>query len=939
MRLLLPIFLLFISELVYGQTSSFDTARTNHRVPLDKERMFKKIIVTGRIVDNMEKEPLPGAHIFYGKDKMLMAVSDGDGKFSFQAIDTITSQLSVSFTGHESWTHHFVKKAKQDTLRCGDIYLLPMMLDEIVISATPPLSVQRGDTTQFNVDAVKLAADANLENLLKRLPGFEIIDGKIMAQGRVVEKLYVDGTTYFLDDPKGALKNLPANLISKIKLFDDRSEEAKFSGYDDGSKFRSLNIETKNPNKPKYFGDFTVGYGISEKIKETFKDNNYRMDGNVSFFDSKRRLTIDGGWENTDQADKLNDAKYNGKGGNNSDHNLGMNFSYNQRDKVSFTGMYRMDGGENYSGSLQRQDYFKTERYDSRIYDNESHNWSDRTGHNINTRFEYYLNEKNRISFSPNISLSENTSQSLSYAQNVEDNDTINRSETVAENRSDNQNYQGNLSWMHAFKKKGRTLTLQGNYGYGINNSFQLRKSKERNLNNDNQYVDTLRNQKTSSDQTNYNLWASLAYSEPLSENSRISFQYSHQESRSKVKKWSYSYRDSTFQELIGIDTALTNTLNNRMMMDRVGINFNIQNKKISFSGGTSLNFTQMRNSYKYLSAANDSIVNSNYIDISPRADIRYTLSNNSSFSLNYYGNTTSPTAEQLQDVLNVANPLQVSTGNPNLDKSYQQSLSLFFDRSAPEHSRFLTFRLSAGQTFNKIASNVCFLDRDTLINGYEVLRGARFTSPVNLNGDWNIDTDLSYSFPVEKLKLRFNTSFSGGFTHTPNIYDNEHNFSDAYNGAFTLGVSTNISEDFDFMFSSRSSYSNTKNSSTGRSEYFDQTVNAYLLWVFWKGFFVGGNFDYQYYLNKKEDAINQSNKRLNTYVGKKFGKRRAAELRFSLNDIFREQDQISYQLSDLYSSTSLRTQTTNYYMVSFTYRFNSMQKGGNGIKDIPMLY
>lgn len=922
MRLLIIIIVLMIQQIAWASTQSIDSLRSKRPY-----QSMRTLTIMGQIFDEVNHETLPGVHILYGSPNTLKAVSDKNGKFKFETTDTVTPQLTISYIGHNYYSENLHAQIQKDSLiDLGKIYLSSVMLDEIVVTEKLPLSIQRGDTTQFNADAVKLAPDANLENLLKRLPGFEIIDGKLMAQGRVIEKLYIDGTTYFLNDPQAALKNLPANLVSKIKLFDDRSEEAKFSGYDDGSKFRSINIETKNPNKPKYFGEATAGYGIAQKIENTFKENNFLFNTNTSFFDKKRRLTLDANVENTDQANQLDGSRYPRLKGKNQKYDIGMNFSYNQPDKYSTTGMYRTHNIKNYSANLSQQDYFKTDQYDNRIYDSESHQWSDNQDHNLYLRMEYFINSKNRIFFTPNINIGKNNTESLNFAQNIENNDTINRSESFSRNDSKNNTYQGNLSWMHAFEKKGRTATLKGNYSYSNSKSAQYRVSKERNLNNENIYVDTLKNQLIKNDQDNFNWQLSLNYSEPLSEESRISFQYAHQELKSEINKSSHAYRDSSFNELIGVDTALTNTLINKRIIERIGVNFNIGNEKFSLNGGSGLNFTKMNNHYKFINHKKDSIVRNQYLDFTPRIDIRYTLNDNSSFNLNYYGNTLSPTATQLQDVLNVTNSLQISTGNPSLNKSYTHTLSLYWDNAMPEHSQFLNIGVTIGQTYNKIASNVRFLQRDTIIDDYVIQRGARFSSPVNLNGDWNLETYCSYSFPCDALKLRFNTSFNYGFQHTPNIYDNLRNFSNMHNGALSLNISTNISEDFDFMLTSRSAYSYTTNSSTGHSENFNQNINAYLNWTIWKGFFIGGDFTYQYFLNKKDDSVNQSNKILNSYIGKKFGKLRAAELRLTLNDLFHEQDRVNYELSDLYSSRSLSTQIVNYYMISFTYRFNSMQ-------------
>ena len=330
----------------------------------------------------------------------------------------------------------------------------------------------------------------------------------------------------------------------------------------------------------------------------------------------------------------------------------------------------------------------------------------------------------------------------------------------------------------------------------------------------------------------------------------------------------------------------------------------------------------QMENRNRFIGKP-DSLVGSNYLDISPRAELSYRMSEKRNVSVNYNGNTSSPSAVQLQDVLNVSNPLQVSKGNPGLKKSYSHHLSMRYTSSEPMNSRFFWANFDVQQTINQISSNVKFIGKDTLIDGYLVSKGGSLTMPVNLNGMWSMNVHTNYSMPVKKIHLDFGGDYS--YSHQPSIYDDQQNVTQMHRGQISIGVNTDLSENFDFYCRHATSYSHSRNSSTGKAQNLEETAMANCRWLFWKGFFVGGDYFYTYYWNKTGTVTIQSNNRLNLELGKKFGKKKQAELVFRANDIFRDRSQVHYSVTDLYTRMDSSTSTQDYYMLSFSYRFNRM--------------
>lgn len=919
-KIILFLFLLTVPVALLAQTTQ--GRDTTVKTTSTQTKEVPKFTLKGVVVGETDDETLPGAHIYVGTDKKPLTVTNAMGEFILKDLPAGEIFITASFVGYKPTFKKYIIRADTNV---HFIRLAPEMLEEVFIVAKPPLIIQKGDTTEFNAAAIKVPEDAELEDLLKKLPGFQIIDGKLMANGEEVKKIFIDGTEYFLNNPMAALQTLPANLIAKIKMFDDRSEKAKFSGYDDGNKIRSLNIETKNPDQLKVFGKGSLGYGLSEDPMNSFKDNNYNLSAGANAFNRKRKFSIQGSLRNTNQGSDLPNAQYHGKGGNNKSESFSFDFFNTFKKGVELTGNYNGSGNESYSANLSIQDYFPSELYQSQIYNSESHSWSNSSNHRVNSRFNYKINEKNRFEFTPSFTIGKTDSRSLRLGNSIVDNDTINITNAKSQNHSENNSFGGRFAWMYGFPKDGRTLTFDANINVSNNKSDGYQQDSSI-INK----KDTLRNLINITNSKGNTFSTSMAYSEPISQYSRVSFNYSFNYNLDESDRESMSYKDAQFSEIIGIDTALTNKTSNLRISNSLGVNYNYYKDKYTFNGGASFNYTEQENKYKYLNAP-DSIVKSNFIDISPRLDFGYSFTKRSRLSVSYNGNTSSPSATQLQDILDVRNQLQVSKGNPNLKKSFSQSASVYFNSSimSEEKFRFINVNLSFNNTFNKFATATQFINKDTIINGYEILRGARLSMPVNLNGDWNVRMSSNYSFEIKALKLRLNPSLSYSYSHSPSIYDNITNYTNSHNASFSLGLTSNISENIDYSINSSTSYTASTGSTTGGSNSFNQSVNANFKWVFWKEFILGGDYSYSYYLTTKGGSVNQSNSVLNMEVGKKFLKKKQLQVRFKAMDLLRQKNLLNYSIQDLYAQTSYSTNTRNYYMLTVSYRFSTYGKKG----------
>lgn len=877
----------------------------------------------GVIVGGDEKELLPGAYIYLGEAKTPVGTTDVDGRFAIQGISEGKIQLSVSYIGYETYSGIF--EIKKDT-DIGQICLKTVLLDEVVVEAKVPIAVQHGDTTKFNASAVKVAVDGDLEALIKKLPGFEIVDGKIIAQGKEVTRLFIDGMEYSFNDPAAALKNLPAKLVNKISMYDRGSDEAEFAGYQDGKKFRALNIETHEPDRAKIFGKARAEYGITSPLKNTFKENNYSADVNGNYFDRKNKITLHANADNQGQRIDMPDSRLGKGNGYNRSEEIYVNVSTDIVKKWSISTNYRWSENASKSASMSKQDYFPTEQYKSRIYDNESRTHRDGTDHSFNARVEYFPDKKSRLVFSPTISTGNSDSWSVAYGANVENNDTVNVSNTKDLREENSLRLSGSMLWMQAFRKKGRSMTVNITGSYSRNLSDGWQNNDEHSLKTDGIYQDTLRNLATDNNQKGHDWSVSARWSEPISECSRLTLNYAYRDRISNSDRSSLAYKDREFRQLIGIDSTQTNKLENVYHIHNYGINYSFTNDKLRLGTGLSLSNTAMENCYRYLGKS-DSVSCSRYMDVSPMMSLGYNINDDSNLDVTYSGNSSSPSVSQLQNVLTVSDPLRVSKGNPNLKKSFTHNLMMNYTFSQLESSGFLNAVISAGQTFNMIASNVLFIQRDTVVDGYLLARGASLTVPVNLNGSWNASGSVSYSFPWEKLKLRFNTHLGYSFSQTPSVYDNLENVNNSHTGNIGLTVYTNISENIDCYLASNNTLSWSENTETGNARYYNSNLSGSFNWVFWEGFYVEGLYNGYFHITKKDNRVKQSEHVLNASVGKKFGKERQFKVSLSANDILQNRRSMNYSLTDLYTNVSYNAVPSTCIMLGLSYRFDNMKR------------
>ena len=262
--------------------------------------------VTGTVVGEEPGERLPGAYVYVGEERRLAASTDTAGVFRLALPAAREVVLSVSYVGYETFSGLFRLEEDRDL---GEIRLRSVTLDEVVVRERMPVTVRRGDTTVYNAGAVKVAPDADLEALVRKFPGLEVVDGRIMANGKEVVKIYIDGQEYALGNPAEVLRNLPAKLVERMAVYDEMSRMAELGGFDDGTRYRVLNFETVDPERTKVFGSASAGYGMTLPPARTFDEHNYQAGARGNVFSPKHKWTASGMLGNRGMSGTLPEAR------------------------------------------------------------------------------------------------------------------------------------------------------------------------------------------------------------------------------------------------------------------------------------------------------------------------------------------------------------------------------------------------------------------------------------------------------------------------------------------------------------------------------------------------------------------------------------------------------------------------------------------------------
>ena len=910
--------------------------------------------ITGTVIDSTSRSAVVGAYVAVSRNvpdaKPEYVTTDVNGKFSFSGLSKSTAYLvKVSYLSYKDMSR--IVTVNSDVQDLGTFQLTEAVstLKEVKVVGQVQAMEQKGDTTQFNAAAFKTNRDATTEDLIQKMPGITVTNGTVTAHGETVSRVLVDGKVFFGEDAALTLKSLPAEIVDKIEVFDKLSDQAQFTGFDDGSGQRTINIVTRADKKVGQFGKVFAGIGL---------DDRYQAGGNLSFFKGNQRISVIGltnniNVQNFSSQDLLGVSGTSGGGGggggrggaggggggggaaNNflvgnqngitGTNSFGLNYANKFGKKVDVSGSYFFNRTGNTNTQTTEQEYFLSGGTGNQFYNEQSRTSTVNSNHRVNFRVEYTMDKNNSLIITPRLSFQDNHSASLKAGlTTLGDGSKLNSSDNDRNSKTGGYNFSNDILYRHAFTKRGRSISLnlntQANDKNGTSNLYS-RNMYFRNLEMPGDTID----QESYTKSDGITIGGNLIYTEPISTTGQLQFNYGLTVSNSNSKKETYnmSFDENTYSDL---DTLLSNTFDNRYTTNRAGVSYRY--RKNSWMANFGVDF-QNTGLYSHQLSPRDATVDQSFTNILPNLMLTYRSKDGAQFRTFFRSSTNQPSITQLQNVVDNSNPLSLTAGNPDLKQEYRNTFNIRYSLAGAKRPYNFNALIFVTQTNNAIVNSTFIAQQPTILpSGIVLEQGAKLTSPINVDGSWNARTFLTYGKPIAPIKLNVNLTSGFNYVRSPGMINNVSNFSNTYAYSQGLVLSSNISENLDFTASYSGNYNVVRNTIQPNlnNNYYTSSITGRVNWIFGKGFVVQSDISNQSYRGLGA-GFNQNFTLWNASVGKKFLKNNAGELKLTVFDILKQNNSITRTVTETYVQDVTSRVLTQYAMLTFTYTLRNFGK------------
>ena len=935
--------------------------------------LASKAQVKGTLIDSATKKPIDkavvGLMVKSNPTDTIYTFTDDKGQFRFDPVPASNFSIVIRNMGYRPVAKFVPVNKAEKTIDIGNIILADQakLLTEVVVESAP--IVVKEDTIEYNASSFKVKDGAVVEDLLKKLPGVTVDkDGNVTAQGKSVTRVKVNGKDFFGGDVKTATKELPANIVDKIQIIDDYGDQATVSGIKDGDPDKVMNITIKKDKNKGFFGRATAGYGTQERYQASFNGN---------YFNNNRQISVVANSNNTNTSlfnfsgggnrgatsmmrsgmavmsdmggmggmNNMNASAFSGgsNSGISSTNSVGFNYRDQWSKRISVYGSYSYNHKN--TSQLQNsstQSFYQGSGNNSFINNQDINNLTIGNSHRFTFNFEYQIDSFNYIKISPSVNYSgsdANNKNIFDYSQT----DGTKTSDGTNKNLTNSKapNLAATILYNHKFRKRGRNFSSSITLGTNQNNSEQDITNLSYQYGqpfpgprNTFQYIDQENN--------NHNYGVRFTYSEPINKYRSLDFSYSHNLSYARNNRKTFNVDSATQAKTL--NNFLSNDYENDFYNNRIGVSLRTTKKKYNYTVGISVQPVNLQGNSITKDSAYKTIKRAN---VFPIARLVYNFSRTKSLNVAYNGNATQPSFSQLQPVQDFSNQQSAYAGNPDLKPSINHNINLSYNN----------FNIISGKV---IFTNLTFSTiRNQIINKTAKLgnNGSSISIPENVNGYYNVLGFYAYSRPYKNRKFVLTLNGSVNYNHNINLTDSVLLTGNSLKQNLDLskinGNNWILSQGFTFEFNYKEwfelgtgvSYSlndNKYKAADGKvlTAFQNTSSNA---WTFSNNININFTktlalkYDFDYTINAGlANGVSKNLAIMNASLEKQLFKKKNGIIRLAAYDLFKQNSNISRNVSGNSIIDSRTNRLTRYFIATFTYRLQrfagqTMQQGQGG--------
>ena len=898
----------------------------------------QSVTVSGMVKDTTTKLSVKNAVIalLSPKDSILKAFTrvQPDGSFAINGIKPGNYILSVS---HPSFGDYVDDIALQNpTEKLSLIALTPKskLLEAVIVKSGNPIRI-KGDTTIYTADSFKVSANANVEELLKKMPGIQVDkNGQIKAMGQTVERVLVDGEEFFGDDPGMAVKNLRADAVKEVQVFDKKSEQAEFTGIDDGKTQKTINLKLKEDKKKGYFGKIDVAGGPLKDI-----DDRYNQNYLFSSFKGKRKLSgflLNGNtgqdglnWQDQDKFGNGDDdivyddesgSTYITRGGGNGDEepyidarnglitnlNAGLQYSNKWKDKntLNFAPRYN---SQRYSNVVEQN----LRTGGDSILNETSTTFSNVTRTNVKLRavYDLKLDTANTLKIIASTSFYETDSEEKKIGSTTGTADKfLNATDRKLTYNNSKQAITANIIYKHKFKKIRRTLSVDADANNIANDGNSLQDSR-------NNVAGVLLpiNQNREFNKATGKISTKVVYTEPLNKDYSLELGYQVVYTSGTNNSTTFNFNSSNQQYDNRVD-SLSNNFEQDITQNIPSAKINYSKKKFKINAGTGISFIN----FSLYDVTFNRTTKRDFTNFFPTLNFTYNYKSNHSLRINYSGSTRQPSINDLQPLRDNTNIFYQRIGNPNLQPT-------FTNRISASHNGYNFIKDLWGYqslTFSTQAN--------AITTNESVAAGGKTTSQaINVNGNYYLNFYGGFGLKVKKIDTRINVNVNGGSNRFVSFRNGLKNIADNTNAGLSIGLSKDKEKKYQVSLSVGADY-NAQKSSLGniKTNFLSSQIEVDMMIYYKKVWSVSTK--YEYTGRQQTEGLPAININLwNARLQRTFKKDEFTAY-FSVKDILNQNIGIDRDFGINTFSETRNQRLQRYFMLGFAWNF----KNKTGVKN-----